>query len=81
MNSNIFIFENIRDMVLKNVQLESAKRHQFIWNKQKDVETRFIDKTTKSTEFKKDSFRNNIFFITHNNKDYSILFLLFITKR
>ena len=36
-------------MVLKNVQLESAKRHQCIWNKNKDIETRHISRTTQST--------------------------------
>ena len=33
-NANIFTFERIRDMVLKEAKLKSEKRHQFIWNKQ-----------------------------------------------
>ena len=36
-------------MVLKEAKLKSEKRHQFIWNKNKDIETRHIDRTTQST--------------------------------
>jgi hypothetical protein len=48
-NANIFTFERIRDMVLKEVKLKSEKRHQFKWNKNKDIETRHISRTTQST--------------------------------
>ena len=36
-------------MVLKEAKLKSEKRHQFIWNKNKDIETRHISRTTQST--------------------------------
>ena len=48
-NSNIFTFENVRDMVLENDTLESAKRFQFVWNKDKNIETRYISRSAKQT--------------------------------
>jgi hypothetical protein len=49
-NSNIFTFDSIKNMVLKEAELKSAKRFQFIWNeKTKDIETRDIDRTAKQT--------------------------------
>ena len=49
LNSNIFTFENVKAMVLKNVELESEKRFQFIWNKDKNIETRYISRSAKQT--------------------------------
>ena len=48
-NSNIFTFENVRDMVLENDTLESAKRFQFVWNTNKQIETRYISRSAKQT--------------------------------
>jgi hypothetical protein len=49
-NSNLFTFETIKNMVLNDEQIESAKRYQFTWNKQtKDVETRYVSRTVKGT--------------------------------
>ena len=47
--SDIFTFERKKDMVLKNEVLESAERHQFIWNKDKEIETRYITRKGKHT--------------------------------
>jgi len=47
--SDIFTFERIKTMVLKNEKLESAERHQFIWNKNKEIETRQIKRVVRNT--------------------------------
>jgi hypothetical protein len=39
--SDIFTFERIRKMVLENDCLESAERFQFIWNSNREIETKF----------------------------------------
>jgi hypothetical protein len=49
-NSNVFTFENVRNVSLKNVSLESQKRYQFTWNKTtKDIETKYLSRTVNST--------------------------------
>ena len=49
-NSNKFTFDTVRDMVLKNMTIESEKRYQFVWNQcTKDIETRYISRSVKST--------------------------------
>jgi len=49
-SSNIFTFEAVRDIVLKDIKLESAERFQFSWdNKTKDVETKYVSRTVKPT--------------------------------
>ena len=49
-NSNVFTFENVRDVSLKNVSLESQKRYQVTWNKTtKDIETKYLSRTVNST--------------------------------
>ena len=49
-NSKIFTFENVKNVVLKNEILESEKRYQFVWNKTtKDVETRYISRKVQTT--------------------------------
>jgi hypothetical protein len=49
-NSNIFTFENVKDMVLKDVKLVSEKRYQFTWNSHtKDIETKYLSRTVQST--------------------------------
>ena len=47
--SDIFTFERIKDMVLKNETLKSAERFQFIWNKDKQIETRYITREVRNT--------------------------------
>ena len=49
-NSNIFTFENVRDVVLKDVKLESEKRYTFRMNeKTKDIITKYQSRTVKTT--------------------------------
>ena len=49
-NDNEFTFENFKQMVLNDLQLTSAKRHQFVWNeKKKYIETRYIARTVRKT--------------------------------
>ena len=48
-NSNIFTFGNVKNMVLKDEELKSAERFQFIWNKDKKIETRYISRSAKQT--------------------------------
>jgi hypothetical protein len=49
-NSRIFTFETVMDVVLKGVQVESEKRFQFNWNnKTKDIETKYISRTVRTT--------------------------------
>ena len=49
-NSNIFTFEKVKDVVLNGDVLTSEKRYQFVWNQTtKDVETRYISRSVKST--------------------------------
>ena len=47
--SDIFTFERIKKMVLENDTLESAERFQFIWNKDKEIETRYITRKVRNT--------------------------------
>ena len=55
-NTNKFTFESIKDMVLKDETIVSAKRYQFTWNQRtKDIETRYISRTVQATM---DSKRN-----------------------
>ena len=49
-------------MVLKNVELESEKRFQFIWNsKTKDIETRFISRSARQTMDTKRTILSNYY--------------------
>ena len=49
-NDNEFTFENFKQMVLSDLTLTSAKRHQFVWNeKNKNIETRYIARTVRKT--------------------------------
>ena len=49
-NSNLFTFENVKNMVLKNETIKSAERYMFTWNnKNKDIETKYISRTVRST--------------------------------
>jgi hypothetical protein len=47
--SDIFTFERIRKMVLENDTLESAERFQFIWNSNREIETRPIKRKVRNT--------------------------------
>jgi hypothetical protein len=49
-NSRIFTFETVKDVVLKGLKIESEKRFQFTWdNKTKDIETKYISRTVRTT--------------------------------
>jgi hypothetical protein len=49
-NSNIFTFEQVKNMVLNNEVIQSEKRYQFIYNNTtKDIETRYISRSVKPT--------------------------------
>ena len=49
-NSNVFTFDNVREIVLENKTLESEKRYQFAWNNStKDIETKYVSRSVKST--------------------------------
>ena len=49
-NSNVFTFENVKNVSLKNVPLKSEERYQFTWNKtSKDIETKYLSRTVNST--------------------------------
>jgi hypothetical protein len=48
-NCNDFTFERIKDMVLTSEKLVSEERFQFIWNKDKQIETRQIKRTVQAT--------------------------------
>jgi hypothetical protein len=63
MNSNVFTFENVKKMVLENGELESEKRFQFIWNKEKQIETRFISRSAKLTTDTKRNVLSNYYTI------------------
>ena len=63
MNSNVFTFENVKKMVLENEELESEKRFQFIWNKEKQIETRFISRSAKLTTDTKRNVLSNYYTI------------------
>ena len=53
-SSNIFTFENVRDIVLKDIKLESEKRYTFRWNeKTKDIETQYMSRTVRTTVYTK----------------------------
>jgi hypothetical protein len=42
-NSNIFTFDNVKEVTLKNLKIESEKRYQFTLNSRtKDIETKSI---------------------------------------
>ena len=47
--SDIFTFERIKDIVLKNETLTSAERFQFVWNKSTEIETRYIKREVRNT--------------------------------
>jgi hypothetical protein len=46
-------------MVLKDDELKSAERFQFIWNKNKKIETRYISRSAKQTTDTKRILLNN----------------------
>ena len=49
-NSRIVTFESMKDMILNDKSIETAKRFQFSWDgKTKDVITKFIGRSIKST--------------------------------
>jgi hypothetical protein len=59
-NSKIFTFETVKDVVLKGAKVESEKRFQFTWNnKTKDIETKYISRTVRSTTDTKRSVLGN----------------------
>jgi hypothetical protein len=47
--SDIFTFDRIKDMVLKNETLTSAERFQFIWTADKQIQTRYITREVRNT--------------------------------
>jgi hypothetical protein len=47
--SDIFTCERIRRMVFENDCMESSERFQFIWNKDKEIETRYITRKVRNT--------------------------------
>ena len=48
-NSAIITFETMRDMVINNNKLISDSRYTFAWTKDKDVVTKFLSRTIRST--------------------------------
>ena len=49
-NSNVFTFENVKNVVLKNNKIESEKRFQYTWDgKSKDIQTRYVSRSVQST--------------------------------
>ena len=49
-SDNEITFETFERMVLDDLTLKSAKRHQLVWNeKTKDIETRYISRTVRKT--------------------------------
>ena len=49
-NNNIFTFENVRDIVLRDINLENEKIFMFRWNEQtKDIETQYMNRTVQPT--------------------------------
>ena len=48
-NSNIFSFEHVRNITLNNLKLESAKRYQFQWTKEKEIITKYVPRSVQST--------------------------------
>ena len=58
-NSSVVTFETIKDMVLNNTTIETEKRFQFRWNNEtKDIETKFVPKTIRSTLMEKRDLSN-----------------------
>jgi hypothetical protein len=58
-NSSVVTFDSIKDMFLNNTTIETEKRFQFRWNNEtKDIETKFVPKTIRSTLMEKRDLSN-----------------------